>query len=508
MSEGFSVSRRNLFLGALALACTPAMSAFAAPRDVLRYATLGLDTSDPHRHTGSIAVQQCYVEPLTSIADDGQVKPFLAEKIDVSADGKIYTIRLREGVRFHNGDVLTSEDVAANINRIREKIKGGWLVSSLKHVEKLQTPDARTLVITFAKPFAPFMSLMSELWILSPKSPGWDSTITQPIGTGPFTFGKWVPKVSFDAPAFKNYWQKGLPHVSAVHFDLRDGTDKSLALRSNDIDIAYVSKDAADDLQRAKVARIEGLKDSAWYFIAFNNRKPRKPFDDVRVRRAIASCIDKAAVMNFIGGERAVVGNQMVGSNNFYFDKELAQADEFKKPDLQKAQALLKEAGVDPSKHTIEFVSWQEPYAQVVVQMVRKLGFKVNHVALDDIGTQKRLGQYDWDLPAMHSGPRSDIFLRYVRLMSDGPNPVLWGGIQDPELDALINEAVATTDAHKRRAVYLKAFKRILQKGYFYVLGLSPDLIAIRNGISGYQTGFTWACHWADGGVDHAKINN
>ena len=76
------------------------MSAFAAPRDVLRYATLGLDTSDPHRHTGSIAVQQCYVEPLTSIADDGQVKPFLAEKIDVSADGRIYTIRVREGVRF------------------------------------------------------------------------------------------------------------------------------------------------------------------------------------------------------------------------------------------------------------------------------------------------------------------------------------------------------------------------------------------------------------------------
>ena len=103
----------------------------------------------------------------------------------------------------------------------------------------------------------------------------------------------------------------------------------------------------------------------------------------------------------------------------------------------------------------------------------------------------------------------------YVETGSKGPGEygntynkgVLWGGIQDPELDALINEAVATTDAQKRRAVYLKAFKRIMQKGYFYVLGLSPDLIAIRNGISGYETGFTWACHWADGGVDHAKIN-
>ena len=176
MSEGFSVSRRNLFLGAIALACTPSMSAFAAPRDVLRYATLGLDTSDPHRHTGSIAVQQCYVEPLTSIADDGQVKPFLAEKIDVSTDGKIYTIRLREGVRFHNGDTLTSADVAANINRIREKIKGGWLVSSLKHVEKLETPDARTLVInlwdkSLLKAALPLFSNKLSLFLHTNKDP-------------------------------------------------------------------------------------------------------------------------------------------------------------------------------------------------------------------------------------------------------------------------------------------------------------------------------------------------
>lgn len=109
------------------------------------------------------------------------------------------------------------------------------------------------------------MSLMAELWILSPKSPGWDSTITQPIGTAP-SAGKWLPKVSLDAPAFADYWQKGLPKLAAVHFDLRDGTDKSLAIRSGDLDVAYVSKDAAEDLQRAGAAVIEGLKDSAWYF--------------------------------------------------------------------------------------------------------------------------------------------------------------------------------------------------------------------------------------------------
>lgn len=350
------------------------------------------------------------------------------------------------------------------------------------------------------------MSLMAELWILSPKSPGWDSTITQPIGTGPFRFGKWLPKVSLDAPAFADYWQKGLPKLAAVHFDLRDGTDKSLAIRSGDLDVAYVSKDAAEDLQRAGAAVIEGLKDSAWYFLSFNNRKPRKPFDDIRVRKALAHCIDKQGFMNFVGGSRAQTSNQFVGANNFYFDRALYEADEFKKPDLEKAKALLKEAGVDPSKHTIEFVSWQVPYAQIAVQMIRRLGFKVHHVALDDIGTQKRLSQYDWDLTVMSSGPRSDIYLRYVRLMSEGPNPVLWGGIQDPTLDKLIAEAAETTDAQTRRAAYLKAFKRVMEKGYFYVIGLTPDLIAIRKGVTGFHTGFTWACHWADGGVDHADL--
>lgn len=141
MGNAFSLHRRTLLLASLAAAALPSFPADAAVRRELRYATLGLDTSDPHRHIGSIAVQQCYAEPLTSIADDGQVKPFLAEKVTVSSDGRTYTLKIRQGVKFHNGDVLTAEDVVANINRIREKIKGGWLVSSLKTLRASRCPN-------------------------------------------------------------------------------------------------------------------------------------------------------------------------------------------------------------------------------------------------------------------------------------------------------------------------------------------------------------------------------
>lgn len=506
-----SLSRRTFLAGSAAfglgggLVGLPSQFARAAADPqrggVLRYATLGLDTADPHRHTGSIAVQQIYVEALTSIGDDGSVTPFLAESFVISPDGKTYTFTLREGVKFHNGEVMSADDVVANIARVKEKVKGGWLASAMKLVDTVSAPDARTVVIAMHEPYAPLANLMSELWILSPRSPGWDDTITTPIGTGPFTFGEWQPKVKLTAPANTSYWRPGMPYLAAIEADLRDGADRQLALRAGEIDIASVPADIAKQLAKDPNLRVSQLKDAGWYFVAFNNRKPRPPFNDVRVRQALTYAIDKAAFINFASAGTGVVSNQLVGPGNVYFDDALFKADPHAKADLAKAKALLKEAGIDPSKETIEFVSWQESYPQVVVQMVRKLGFNVNHVALDDIGTQKRLGQYDWDMNCMSSGPRADIFLRYVRMMSDGPNPVLWGGIQDPAFDALVNKAVAETDLATRRQHYLDAWKIVTDKYYVVALGMDADQIVIRKGVEGYEPGFTWSPNRVDGGV-------
>jgi peptide/nickel transport system substrate-binding protein len=468
---------------------------------VLKYATLGLDTADPHRHTGSIAVQQIYAEALTSISADGSVEPFLAESFDISPDGKMYTFRLREGVTFHNGDVMTAADVLANIERVKTKVAGGWLASAMKLVDTVTAPDGRTVVLTMREPYAPLPNLMSELWIVSPKSDGWEDTIKTPICTGPFRFGEWQPKVKLTAPAHTTYWRKGMPYLSAVEADLRDDVDKALALRAGDMDVVYVRADIAKQLAADPNFAVKPLKDAAWFFVAFNNRKPRKPFDDPRVRQALAYAVDKAAFMNFAAAGSGVVTNQMVLPGNLYFDQSTHDADVHAKPDLDKARALLKDAGVDPAKETIEFVSWQENYPQVIVQMVRKLGFKVNHVALDDLGAQKRLGQYDWDMNCMSSGPRADIFLRYVRMMSDGPNPVLWGGIQDAELDRLVKAAVAEPALDKRKALYLDAWHRVMDKYYVVVLGLAANQIAMRAAVKGYEPGFTWSPNWASGGV-------
>ena len=508
MTKRFRFDRRQLMIGTAAaafLATAPlALAQDAEPHrgGTLNYATLGLDTSDPHRHTGSIAVQQLYVEALTSIGPDGRVEPFLAEGWDISDDGKTYTFTLRDGVTFHNGDKMDAAAVVANVERVKNNVSGGWLASAMELVEGVEATDERTVVITLSEPYAPLVNLMSELWIVSPASKGWDGTIETPIGTGPFTFGEWRPQVSLTAPAFAAYWRgDDLPYLDAVEVNLREDIDKANALRAGDLDIVDVDRDVARRLAEDPNIKTSTLKDSTWYFVAFNNRNPRPPFDNPKVRDAVQYALDRQAFMNYLAPESGVVSNQMVMPGHVYYDDAIAEADEHTAADLDKAKALLDEAGVDPATVTIDLVSWQDSYPQVVVQMLRQLGFQVNHSALDDLGAQNRLGQYDWDLAAMASGPRADIFLRYVRLMSEGPNPVLWGGIQDAELDGMINAAVAETDEGERKALYSKAFQRVLDKDYFMVLGHAPNAIAMRERVQGYEPGFTWSPNWVSGGI-------
>ncbi|HEY0919316.1 ABC transporter substrate-binding protein [Devosia sp.] len=505
-----ALRRRSFLVGASSLglmaAAFPTLSLGQSGANVLRIGTLGLDTVDPHRHTGTIAVQQVYVEALTSIAPDGSVEPWLAEAIDARADGLAYTFKLRPNVHFHNGDTLTASDVVANFSRVKEKITGGWLVSAMEYVDSVEAPDELTVVVNMSAPYAPLLNLLSELWIVSPKSEGWDDTINRPIGTGPFTFGAWQPKDSFTAPAFDNYWVAGLPKVSALWFDIRDEADKALALQAGDLHIAMVSAEAAETIKAAGVANVDPLGDATWYFMAFNNRSARAPFDDIRVRQAIGHAIDKAAFMNFEAGPTAVTTNQMSKPGTFYFDQAMHDADPFKAPDLERARSLLAEAGVNPAEHTVRFVSWQEDYAQVIVQMVRQLGFQVEHAALDDVAAQQRLSGDDWDMNVMSSGPRSDIFLRYVRLMSNGPNPTLWGNIQNPALDAVIDAASKEVDSDKRRGLYLEAIQMVHDNMYFVVLGHAARLFATRHEVKDFKAGFSFSLNWASGGVAHASL--
>jgi ABC-type transport system substrate-binding protein len=404
---------------------------------------------------------------------------------------------------------MTAEDVMANFSRVKNEVSKGWLASAMKQVEGFEAPEKYTFVVKMSKPYAAFLNLISELWIMAPESPGWNETITQPIATGPFKFGEWIPQVKLIAPRNENYWMAGKPYLDGLEFDLREEGDPTLALRAGDLHIARVKGSKIPIIEKDANIELQPMKDTGWYFWSFNNRSPRPPFDNARVREAVTYALDKNAYMNFISKKGSLTTNQMVVPGNFYFDQTLHTADKHKEPNLSKAKQILREEGVDPKQTSLRVVSWATAdYAQVTIQMVKKLGFPVEHIALDDLGAMKRLMQFDWDLAPFASGPRADIFLRYVRMMSDGPNPGLWGGVQDPEYDRLCAEAISTVDDQKRRDIYLKAWQRVMDRYYTVVAGHAHGFFGVRKEVNGFQMGYTYSLHRVDGGVAFAWLVN
>lgn len=502
--------KRTLLSLATALAISIFTPAFAQEPEYggtlkLHWGTL--DTADFHRHTGTISIPHVFAETLTTISKDGSPKGLLAESWTISDDGLTYTFNIRQGVKFHNGRELTAEDVKKNFERIQREVKGGWLTSAMEQVESFSAPDEKTFVVKLRAPFAPLLNLLAEAWILAPESPGWEANITQPIGTGPFTFDSWTPQLAINGQKFDEYWMEGKPYVDAIEFDVREIADASLALRAGDYHAAAVPLSKIEALKGDNIA-IDFRGDTSWYFLSFNNRNPRPPFDNVRVREAIAYALDKAAIMRIAAGEHGVTGNQMVMEGNFFFDPEMAANDKHATPDLERAKAMLAEEGVNPGEITIYMISeLNNRTAAPIAQILRQLGFQVDNKPFDDLGFQRALSEYDWDVFPGGSGPRNDIFLRYVRLMSDGPNPGLWGGVQDPEFDKLVKAAISTVDQNESRELYLQAWQRVLDNYYTVVLGHAPGAYGIRPEVHGLTIGFNTSAHRADGGVAFTWID-
>ncbi|MDB5525392.1 MAG: transporter substrate-binding protein [Rhizobium sp.] len=465
-----------------------------------------LDTTDFHRHTGAIFLPHSFAETLTTISKDGSPKGLLAKSWTISPNGLTYTFDLRQGVKFHNGRVMTADDVKKNFDRIRDKVKGGWLTTAMEQVNSFEAPDDHTFVVHMKAPFSPFLNLIAEAWILAPESPGWDTNITHPIGTGPFTFDSWTPQLVLKGHKFADYWMKGHPYVDDVEFDVREIADPSLGLRAGDYQAARIPLNKVKTLKDAGFT-IDFLGGTSWDFISFNNRHPRPPFDNIKIREAVADAIDRAQLVKIMYGDYGIPGNQMVSKGDFFYDAKMAADDKHNKPDLAAAKQLIADQHVNPGDYTLYMVSTAASRsAAPVAQTLRQLGFNVDVKQFDDLGFQRALSQFDWDIFPGGSGARNDIFLRWVRLMSDGPNPGLWGGIQDPELDALIKSAISTADPNQTRASYLKAWQRVMDKYYTIGLGQSPTAFAISPKVHDLTVGFNYSAHRVDGGVAFAWI--
>ena len=342
-------ARAALIVASAAVALTPP-PATAQPRKdtailgMVLEPSPGLDPTTASAAAIGEVVHMSVLEGLTKINLDGRITPLLAESWSIDPDGKVYTFKLRKGVRFHDGEAFDASDVKFSF----ERAKAAGSTNKVKkavfdNIARIETPDAQTVIVLLANADGNFLFRMGEntAVILDPKSAA--TTATKPVGTGPFKFESWARGSSITLVKNDAYRDAAAVRMKKVSFRfINDPAAQVAALLAGDIDgmPRFGALESLKQFQRdARFAVVQGGTEGKT-IVSINNRK--KPFDDVRVRRAIAAAIDRQAIIDGAQeGYGVPIGSHMVPSDAGYVD--LTGVNPY---DPAKAKALLKEAGV------------------------------------------------------------------------------------------------------------------------------------------------------------------
>jgi peptide/nickel transport system substrate-binding protein len=414
-----------------------------------------------------------------------EVEGDLAKSWTVAPDLMTYTFKLHEGVKFHDGTPLTSADVKATYDRLRNPPQG--VVSNRKatfsDIDTIETPDPLTVVFKMKAVNAAMLEHFASPWncIYAAKDLAADpaSPRTKINGTGPFVFVEHVKGSHVAGKRNESYFKPGLPYLDGYKgiFTLQAAAMLN-ALQGGQVlaEFRGISPAERDRLVAAMGDKIR-IQEQSWtlnLLIAFNTEK--KPFDDVRVRKALVMAIDRwggSQGLSKISTLREVGGVIRPGSPYATPEEELVKLPGFSK-DIkaarEEAKRLLKEAGVPDLKFTLWNRNLAMPYTPAGVFLIdqwRQIGVTVEH-------KQSDTGAY---LAAMNAGNHevaidfSNLFmddssLALTKYLSLDRSPENRSRSKDPELDRLYDEHMRERDPEKRKALIRAFEKRLFEQAY------------------------------------------
>jgi peptide/nickel transport system substrate-binding protein len=306
---------------------------------------------DSHSESGTIVMRALY-DTLTARSADGEIEPLLAESIDGSDDLKEWTVKLRSGIKFHDGTDLDSAAVKANFDAA--KAPTSRCAGALAPITEMQVVDNMTVKYVLANPYGPFPELLSGAagMIYSPanaEAKGADVS-ANPIGAGPFKFQSWERDSKLTLVKNENYWQKGMPYLDSVVVKPIPDEDARLAsLSSGEVDIMFTLRQEyvrqARDLGN-DVNRLEKIGNNSGGSI-FNTALA--PVDDKRVRKALAHAMNQKDLIKILGGEGISPETTQFFSKDSPWYSEKAAAG-YPKFDVTAGKKLVDEYVNDPAR--------------------------------------------------------------------------------------------------------------------------------------------------------------
>jgi peptide/nickel transport system substrate-binding protein len=431
--------------------------------------------------------------PLVTVDEQLNFVPELAESWETQENGKVYVFHLRKGVKFHDGTDFDAEAVRWNIQWTTDPESKSVMDAFLDTIESVEVIDAHTVKIILKYPSFTLLPALAQyregLLIKSPtayKAHKQDAHM-HPVGTGPFKLARWEQNNIIVLEKNTAYWKPGLPYLDRIEFKImKDGVTRATALRAGEVDyVSWLPREHADRVAKDPKIRVWAGEGSATAYSAFNTA--RKPFDDARVRIALAGyglnrqAIAKASLLGYGGPQWTFLPPGAKGH------KELSDLYPY---NPERAKALLKEAGFDernPIKYSI-MTHAGEPalptMATIMKTQLGQIGVDLTVEVIDRPIFLKRLNGRDFDQVINASSHMLDAYDRATSLDrhvgTNIPNH------QDPKIDDMLDRLrKASTEAD-----YIKAGEDLQeyvtkQMMYFGVATL-PDIEAARDSMKGY----------------------
>jgi peptide/nickel transport system substrate-binding protein len=419
-------------------------------------------------------------------AETGELVPSLATEWS-SPDGKVWTIKLREGVTFHDGSPFTAEDVKFTLERTQDPGLGHLKAQDFEVVDRIDTPEDHTVVITLKESFPTFIYLMTDynMAILASDYDYSSKGESSPMGTGPFKLEKLIPKESALLVKNENYWNAGLPKAEELRIYFVPDIDSSVTmLEAGEVDIVP----QISPVMKRRLESMDGFNVVSPYqesrFIAL--AQDREPFSDNKVRLAFKYTIDPEILA------KACLGT--LGETIFYNEtpivNALAQYKDipFRGRDIEKAKQLLAEAGYPNGVEVEFFYASDHPYGTEIAQTLKELSAPAGfNLELKGFPRDIYLSQYWLNGPMLLTGwgvrvdPSMLLMLAYH---SEGP----WNEshMNDPEVDRLIEKIRAEVDPALRQTYYDRLQEIFYERGTVINLQV-PYLVGTSEALKDYR---------------------
>ncbi len=503
------IDRRTLLAAAPALlALPPGRARAAAPTSMV----LGMG-QEPRHFNGAIQSgsataipgTQIFASPLRYDAD-WKPLPYLAKSWDVAPDSLSVTLHLVDNAVFHDGHPVTSDDVAFSIGVIKAHHP---FTTMLAPVDGVDTPDPHTVVIKLKHPHpALLLSMSPALMPILPKHVYGDGqdilthpANLKPIGSGPFRFVEYVRGQSIRLERFDKFFIPNRPMLDSIVISIvTDPTVMVLGLERQEVHMAPLLSgtrniDRAQKLPNMVVTDqgYAGIGPINW--LAFNCA--RKPFDDAKVRQAIAYAVDRKTITRVMMGGKAAEAISPIVPTSPFFNKDVQPY----LTSIDKANALLDEAGhtrgADGTRFpmTIDYDPGDPEQGRNVAEFLRpqlrKIGIAAEVRAAPDFPTwAERVSNFDYDVTMDEVFNWGDPVIGVARtyLSSNIRKGVVWSNMQsyrNPKVDALLDQAASEPDVAKRTALYQQFQVLVVEDVPIHFINVVPYYTAANKGLAG-----------------------